>query len=165
MTYAALAGDARQQLRWTAEITGSAAGTLRFDAVCIPITDFETNRTGFAVLHPAAIAGTAVTVEHVDGNAHQSRFPDLIEPLQPMQELRALTHEFAPGARVECRMEGDTFEMEDQRNWTDASYKTYVRPIGLPWPFMLAAGSALRQSVTLTITTAAAPPPTRAPSD
>ena len=23
--------------------------------------------------------------------------------------------------------------MEDQRNWTDASFKTYVRPLALPW--------------------------------
>ena len=37
-------------------------------------------------------------------------------------------------------MEGDTFEMEDQRNWTDASYKTYVRPLALPWPYTLRAG-------------------------
>src|SRR3712207_7382130 len=40
--------------------------------------------------------------------------------------FRSLTHEAAPGLRVTCRMEGDTFEMEDQRNWTDASFKTYV---------------------------------------
>ncbi len=31
-------------------------------------------------------------------------------------------------------MEGDTYEMEDQRNWTDASYKTYVRPLAYPGP-------------------------------
>ena len=46
-------------------------------------------------------------------------------------------------------MEGDTFEMEDQRNWTDASYKTYVRPLALPWPYTLAAGTRLAQSVSL----------------
>ena len=39
-------------------------------------------------------------------------------------------------------MEGDTFEMEDQRNWSDASYKTYVRPLALPWPYVLPAGKA-----------------------
>ena len=48
-------------------------------------------------------------------------------------------------------MEGDTFEMEDQRNWTDASYKTYVRPLALPWPYTIAAGDELDQSVTLTV--------------
>jgi D-apionolactonase len=43
------------------------------------------------------------------------------------------------GLTVTCRMEGDRFEMEE-RNWTDASFKTYCRPLALPWPFMLAAG-------------------------
>ena len=44
-------------------------------------------------------------------------------------------------------MEGDTFEMEDHRNWTDASFKTYVRPLALPWPYTPPAGQAVSQSV------------------
>ena len=39
--------------------------------------------------------------------------------------------------------------MEDQRNWTDASYKTYVRPLALPWGYTLAKGSRHEQSVQL----------------
>ena len=39
--------------------------------------------------------------------------------------------------------------MEDQRNWTDASYKTYVRPLALPWGYTLAKGSRHEQSVRL----------------
>ena len=30
--------------------------------------------------------------------------------------------------------------MEDQRNWSDASYKTYVRPLAPPWPYTLPKG-------------------------
>ena len=30
--------------------------------------------------------------------------------------------------------------MEDQRNWTDASFKTYSRPLALPFPYSVAAG-------------------------
>ncbi|MGN6550320.1 MAG: hypothetical protein ACTHJ3_10545 [Pararhizobium sp.] len=41
--------------------------------------------------------------------------------------------------------------MEDQRNWSDASFKTYVRPIERPWPYVLPAGEINRQSVGLTI--------------
>ncbi len=48
-------------------------------------------------------------------------------------------------------MEGDTFEMEDQRNWSDASFKTYVRPLALPWPYTLAKGSTLTQSVKVSV--------------
>src|SRR5439155_14715244 len=79
------------------------------------------------------------------------KFPELIDPVQPMMNLRSVTHEAAPGLKVTCRMEGDTFEMEDQRNWTDASYKTYVRPLALPWPYMLSAGTRLEQSVSLAL--------------
>jgi D-apionolactonase len=68
-----------------------------------------------------------------------------------MRELRAVTHEFLPGLKVTCRMEGDTFEMEDQRNWTDASYKTYVRPLALPWPYVIAEGETINQTVGLTV--------------
>ena len=64
----------------------------------------------------------------------KSRFPEEIDPQCPFQDIRALTHEVAPGVSATCRMEGDTFEMEDHRNWMDASYKTYVRPLALPWP-------------------------------
>jgi hypothetical protein len=47
-------------------------------------------------------------------------------------------------------MEGDAYEMEDQRNWTDASYKTYMRPLSKPWPYLLPAGEEFTQSVTVT---------------
>ncbi len=49
-------------------------------------------------------------------------------------------------------MNGDVFEMEDQRNWSDASYKTYVRPLSLPWPYVMEQGVVNRQSVELNIT-------------
>ena len=59
-------------------------------------------------------------------------------------------------------MEGDTFEMEDQRNWTDASYKTYVRPLALPWPYTLAKGTVIEQAVRLSVHgTPAGPGPAR----
>ncbi|HEX6971924.1 MAG TPA: hypothetical protein VF234_06875, partial [Limnochordia bacterium] len=56
-----------------------------------------------------------------------------------------------PGLEATVRMEGDTFEMEDQRNWTDASYKTYCTPLRLPFPVEVRAGTVIEQSVTLTL--------------
>jgi D-apionolactonase len=157
VAYSALAGDAAQRFAYEAEITGSADGLLRFAAMGRALTDFLTNRTGFVVLHPAGVAGKPASVTETTGRAFETKFPELIDPVQPMMNLRAIAHAFAPGATVECRMEGDTFEMEDQRNWTDASYKTYVRPLALPWPYTLASGAMLDQSVTLTVT--GDPPP------
>jgi hypothetical protein len=152
VSYDAVTSDAAQSLRYSATITGRSDGSLTFAASGEATTDFLTNRTGFVVLHPIeGVAGEACTVEHVDGRMVETRFPDQINPVQPMMELRALTHEFAPGFKVTCQMEGDTFEMEDQRNWTDASYKTYVRPLALPWPYTLAQGERVEQKVSLTV--------------
>ena len=85
----------------------------------------------------------------VGGEVVETRFPEVIDPVQPIMNIRALTHEVAPDLKVTCTMLGDTFEMEDQRNWTDASYKTYVRPLGLPHPFVLKAGVTIEQAVEL----------------
>ena len=46
--------------------------------------------------------------------------------------------------------------MEDHRNWMDASYKTYVRPLALPWPYTLKKGEKISQSVTLKLEGSAA---------
>lgn len=151
VTYSALARDERQSFRYVARIEGTADGQLDFIADGRAETDFLTNRTGFVVLHPCEVAGRPVTIEHADGSVEQGRFPEQIDPVQPMLNLRELTHEAVSGLRVTCRMEGDVYEMEDQRNWTDASYKTYVRPLALPWPYTLANGEALAQAVRLTL--------------
>jgi D-apionolactonase len=152
VTYSGVAKDESQAFAYSAEIVGRADGTVRFSAKGHALTDFLTNRTGFVVLHPAGVAGKAARVTETTGRTFDTRFPELIDPVQPMMNLRAIAHEFDAGSRVECRMEGDTFEMEDQRNWTDASYKTYVRPLALPWPYTLRKGETLDQSVSLAVT-------------
>jgi hypothetical protein len=150
--YRAVCADGDQRLQYEARIIGSSDGSLAFDAVATPETDFVTNRTGFVVLHPAGLAGQKLKVTHVDGREEETRFPERISPSQPVFDIRALSHEAASGFWATCRMEGDAFEMEDQRNWTDASYKTYVRPLALPWGYTLAKGSRHEQSVRLSFT-------------
>ena len=53
--------------------------------------------------------------------------------------------ELADGLWARFEFEGDLFEMEDQRNWTDASFKTYSTPISLGWPHRAQAGQEIRQ--------------------
>ncbi len=138
-------------VRYHADISG-AENELVFAARITIARNFRTNRTGFVILHPLeGCAGCPVEVEHVDGRIEHAEFPARISAYQPFFAVRALKHEFAPGSFVTARLEGDTFEMEDQRNWSDASFKTYIRPIGLPWPYELAAGQQLEQRVSLTI--------------
>ncbi|MEZ5826368.1 MAG: hypothetical protein R3C97_17070 [Geminicoccaceae bacterium] len=153
ISYRGRCQDEAQGFAFAAEIEGHADGRLRFAATGRALSDFRTNRTGFTVLHPIiGVSGEPVEVEHTDGKIEKSRFPDEIDPLCPFQDIRALTHEVMPGVRVRCLMEGEIFEMEDQRNWTDASYKTYCRPLALPWPYTIAGGEEVVQSVTLEFT-------------
>ena len=152
VTYNAVCRDAQQAFAYAARIEADASGNLSFSAEGEGLTDFVTNRTGFVVLHPLeGVSGAPVEVERVDGSVEHSRFPELIDPTCPFMGIRTLTHEPLPGLRVACRMEGDTFEMEDQRNWLDASYKTYVRPLALPWPYTIAKGEKLSQRISLVV--------------
>ena len=150
VTYDARCKDAKRALTYRAVISCGADGALRFDAVGFPETDFLTNRTGFIVLHPlTGVAGYPVEVEHVDKRTVKDKFPAIINPIQPFFGIRSLRHKVANGIFATCRMEGDTFEMEDHRNWTDSSFKTYVRPLAEPWPYTLRKGVEIKQSVSL----------------
>jgi len=148
----AVAADSDQGFAYEARIEGHADGRLTFHATGHSDAGFLTNRTGFVVLHPIdGIAGEPVTITHTDGTTEQGNFPALIDPVQPLMDLRALAHTAPSGLRVTTLMQGDTFEMEDQRNWTDASYKTYVRPLALPWPYRIAPGEVIDQTITVTV--------------
>lgn len=122
--------------------------TLELDAE----TALPTNRAGFTLLHPlAGVSGAALTVTHPDGTVENTRFPPTISPSQPVYSIAGLHHEVA-GVTVDLRMEGEVFEMEDQRNWSDASYKTYCRPLSLPWGYPLGGGHPVRQVIHLRVT-------------
>ena len=152
ISYDARCKDAKRSLTYKAEISCGADGALRFAATALPDTDFLTNRTGFIVLHPlTGVAGYPVEVEPVAGRQVKDKFPAIINPIQPFFGIRSLRHKVTNGIFATCRMEGDTFEMEDHRNWTDASFKTYVRPLAQPWPYTLPKGVEIKQSVSLTL--------------
>lgn len=161
VSYSATCKDAAQAIRYDAKIEASADGTLRFEAVATPLSDFITNRTGFVVLHP--LTGTVdqpVSVFHTDGSRERRKFPKFISPGQPVFEIRSLTHAPAPGLSATVQMQGDKFEMEDHRNWMDASFKTYVRSLLDPWPYTLKKDEAFTQSISVRIS-GALPKPTR----
>jgi hypothetical protein len=82
---------------------------------------FLRNRIGFCILHPIKeCAGKPCRIQHPDGNWEGAEFPFYISPHQPFKDLRALAWNPSPGVRAEILFEGDVFETEDQRNWTDA---------------------------------------------
>ncbi|MGO1770380.1 MAG: hypothetical protein ACTHZX_10530 [Microbacterium sp.] len=149
-------------------LSGSLTATARGDSLEIVFEavagrGFRTNRTGLVVLHPPQLTGSPLRVTRQDGTVDETAFPTRIAPHQPALDIATLAWEH-DGGLVACRFDGDVFEMEDQRNWTDASFKTYSRPLSLPFPYVLAEGDVVRQSVTVTVDApgeAAAPAPRR----
>jgi hypothetical protein len=138
---------------WRGTITGDARGRVTFKMHGLARTSFMRNRIGFCVLHPMReCAGQPCIVETVDGQVDEGAFPDHISPHQPFSDIRAISHQVVPGVWAKVRFDGEIFEMEDQRNWTDASFKTYCTPLGLPFPVAVDAGTRISQSVTLTLT-------------
>ncbi|MEL7153469.1 MAG: hypothetical protein AAFN51_06720, partial [Pseudomonadota bacterium] len=112
--------------------------------------DFRTNRAGFTVLHPLdGVAGHTVVVKHSDGSEEHSSFPRQISPGQPAMDIVGLNHR-VNGVGVGIAFSGEAFEMEDQRNWTDASFKTYCVPLKVPFTYTIAKGETVRQSIRIT---------------
>ena len=148
---------------WDGRITGAPDGRIQFGAQGTAGSTFLRNRIGLCVLHPAeACAGERCIVQHVDGDRAESVFPAFVAPYQPFRNVRAILHEVSPGVEAEVRMEGETFETEDQGNWGDASFKTYGTPLHLPFPVEVKAGSRVEQSVSVSIFGITAEPVERA---
>jgi hypothetical protein len=136
---------------WQGRITGDAQGTIRFSMDGKANRNFWRARIGFCILHPMSVAGLPVELLKVDGTRERSVFPKAISPHQPFMDLQGMTHEVQPGVLAEVRFEGEIFETEDHRNWTDASYKTYCTPLRLPRRVEVKAGEKIVQSVTLSL--------------
>ena len=136
---------------WNGSIVGKATGKVTFDFDGTAQSTFLRNRLGFCVLHGPSAAGQRWVIKDIHGNKHPGHFPNFISPHQPAKNIRAISHEVAPGLWADVRCEGDTFEMEDQRNWTDASFKTYCTPLGLPYPVRVVQGTKIRHRVLVSV--------------
>ncbi len=134
---------------WHGCITGKPDGTVSFHFNGEAKSSFRRNRIGFCVLHPMDAAGAACTIEHTDGRHSKGNFPLTISAQQPFLNIRSISHELANGLRAKVTLKGDTFEMEDQRNWTDASFKTYCTPLDDPFPVLVKKGEKLTQTITV----------------
>jgi len=114
------------------------------------LSTFQTCRVGFCVLHPVKeCAGTSCKIIHPDGSIDEAVFPKQIVPYQPMMNIAEMSWQPSRDISARLKFEGDIFEMEDQRNWTDASYKTYCRPLELPFPYEIKKGEKVFQQIIL----------------
>jgi hypothetical protein len=148
-------GDADLRARLVVEANGDA---LDVGWECRVEAPFLRSRLGLVVLHPPAVAGDALTITHSDGGSESSGYPLEISPHQPVFDIAGLdsTHD---GLETTLSFSGDVFEMEDQRNWTDASFKTYSTPLALPLPVQLEAGAVVTQGIRISCAVVADAPP------
>jgi hypothetical protein len=137
---------------WRGTIAGDPKGAVSFAMNGLARSTFLRNRIGFCVLHPLKeCVGQPCSVEKADGKLERGVFPYYTSPNQPFMDMRAISHEVVPEVLAEVRFEGEVFEMEDQRNWTDASFKTYCTPLRIPFPVEIKEGTTVAQSVTVTL--------------
>jgi D-apionolactonase len=144
---------------WTGRIEGDRSGALSFQLDGVALTAFRYCRIGFCLLHPPSeYAGQGYHGHSpdgpLDGMLPLAIGPQLFEdgvdwPL--FNSVSELDVSLVSGLQVHMVFEGDLFEMEDQRNWTDASFKTYCTPLRLGYPFDASAGQRFSQKVTIQV--------------
>ena len=120
---------------------------------------FDFNRIGICLMFP--LAGFVGAKYHATGpdGVVEGILPDIIGPqrivdgriLPLFPGFTELQVRMTTGAAVELIFEGDVFEMEDQRNWTDASYKIYSTPLALPLPHHATVGQIIEQKVRIAV--------------
>ena len=119
-------------------------------------SDFSYNRIGLCVLHPPALtAGRGYPAWSRGSPASAGFLPVLVGPQMVLDgrifslfpAFDRLEVDATPDLVLAFEFEGDAFEMEDQRNWTDGSFKTYSTPLSLPFPFQAKEGQRFHQRV------------------
>jgi hypothetical protein len=142
------------RLRWGIVAVGTPSGSLSSELSATALSDFQYNRIGICVHHDAAIAAGSrylatgpsgavagelseeITPQHWDG-------PRYVPAIPPFREL---TLEHAGGVSSALEVEGGLYELEDQRNWADFSFKSYPCPTG-PAPALARPGERFRQRI------------------
>lgn len=129
-------------------------GHLQLELTAVPQQEFLANRVGLVLLHPQQLAGSPAVIKTSDPNSDSpatagspAGFPTEIDPQPVFTDLTELRHRVAPDSWVAFAFAGALFETEDQRNWTDASYKTYCTPLHRPRPARFTPDTVVRQGV------------------
>jgi hypothetical protein len=133
-------------------IEGTAANEIHVNANGIAGSRFKKNRIGLCVHHPLAeCMGKPARVVHTTGAEELTAFPQFVSPLQPFLDVSSIG--WQPSEHVHARLDfgGETFETEDQRNWSDASFKTYSTPLHQPFPIVVDPNDSFSHSIRLQV--------------
>lgn len=153
-TFAASHQTSEIGFNWIGRIEGSnvnGEATIEYEMEGEVSKAFDTCRTGVCVLHPRTIQGTKAEVEHTSSPCSTGSFPVFVQPDQPFKDIKAITHPLGDGTIARIEFFGEVFEMEDQRNWADPSYKTYCRPQEWGSPYSLKQGQKIQHRIKITL--------------
>lgn len=134
-------------MQWEGKIQGNTDGSILFEIHGRVLENFRKNRAGFCVLHPLTITNQECVIIHPDDSQSTPVFPELVAPENPFKNIKSMAWN-ASGISFSISFEGDTFETEDQRNWGDASFKTFCTPLDKPFPVELRKGEKVFQRIT-----------------
>jgi D-apionolactonase len=144
---------------WKVRLEGTAQQTLHFSIEGTALAPFWRNRAGFCVLHPLKeCVGQPVQIVQPDGQISVEVFPSIIAPNGPFPYIRAMRWQVHGVGAASLTLEGDDFEIEDQRNWGDGSFKTFCTPLAQPFPVALQTGDTVSQKITFALTPQAQQP-------
>lgn len=156
---------------WRGEILGLSDGTISYAMDAEAGRDLTYKLIGLNVHHgmrdyvgrPYQGVGPAGPVSGVfDSLVMPQLIADATEvPIFP--DVSSLTTQLTDDIAVTFNFEGDTFEFEDQRNWTDGSFKSQSYPPRRNGFFTARQGERLYQKVTISVT--GAPPVTGSPGN
>jgi hypothetical protein len=157
VTFSSHHSDPDVDFLWHGEIQGRPDGSITYAMRGSAERGFEYGRIGIDVLHPLASSGRRYRAVTEAGEV-EGELPTAIGPQEfvdggyvglfdPFTELELEIHD---GLSVHFALEGQLFEMEDQRNWTDASFKSYSTPLADGLLHETYAGQEFAQRVTVT---------------
>lgn len=131
-------------------IEGKATNSILFSMAGIANASFEANRIGLCVHHPIKeCREKSVIITKPDGKFYRSVFPKFINPEPIFKEIKKMQWETQNNLTVRLLFDGAVFETEDQRNWSDSSYKTYSPLPGFPAIAQIIKGDKIMQTFTL----------------
>jgi D-apionolactonase len=152
---------------WQGRISVGPGPTLAMEMDGVAGAGFRYARIGLCALLPASsTAGRPIVSRSDHGEPRRDVLPSHIGPQlivdgvdQPLIPAFRELEVALPDGLLRVDFEGDEFELEDQRNWTDDSFKAYSLMAGERYPRTARPDQRFRQRVTLTV----APPAAEAP--
>ena len=141
-------------------IEGREGGVLDFRLIGTVLGETVAHRLGIVVLHPAALAGRSFEVGTDEGPVRRF-FPREIASARVATGFRTFSWNAADDLHATLTFQPDPYETEDQRAWTDASYKSYSPPLDRPHPVTYEPGDALDLRVDLAVAGSDPQPGTR----